>query len=53
MKDSQNLEDVECFNCHKKGHYSSKCPKKEEQEKKNVMVAASWRDSDLDAEQEE
>ena len=42
LKDPQNLEDVECFNCHKKGHYSIKCLEKEEPEKKKAMVAASW-----------
>ena len=25
-KDEQAQEGLECFNCHKKGHYSSKCP---------------------------
>ena len=44
---------MQCFNCHKKGHYSSKCPEKEKQEKKKAMIAISWGDSDLDAEQEE
>ena len=24
----RNLEDVECFRCHKKGHYANKCPNK-------------------------
>ena len=32
------------------GHYSNKCPEKEESEKKkeNAMVAASWGESDSD-----
>ena len=25
-KPKKDLKDVECFNCHKKGHYLSKCP---------------------------
>ena len=25
-KPKRDLKDVECFNCHKKGHYSSNCP---------------------------
>ena len=46
---------MECFNCHERGHYSNRCPKKDELEKKKekAMVAASWGDSDSDAEHEE
>ena len=25
-KAKRDLKDIECFNCHKKGHYSSNCP---------------------------
>ena len=25
-KPKRDLKDIECFNCHKKGHYSSNCP---------------------------
>lgn len=25
-KPKRDLKDVECFNCHRKGHYSSNCP---------------------------
>ena len=25
----KDLKDIECFNCHKKGHYSSNCPARE------------------------
>jgi hypothetical protein len=25
-KSQRSLADIECFNCHKKGHYASKCP---------------------------
>ncbi|XP_064399260.1 uncharacterized protein LOC135345747 [Halichondria panicea] len=27
-KDLKDLKDIECFNCHKKGHYSSNCPER-------------------------
>ena len=26
VKPRRDLKDVECFNCHRKGHYSSNCP---------------------------
>lgn len=30
--------DIECFNCHKKGHYSSQCPEKKEVQKPGSRV---------------
>src|ERR1044071_1010165 len=30
----RDLKDIECFNCHEKGHYSSNCPKEWKTEKK-------------------
>ena len=51
---SRDLKDVTCYNCQEKGHYSSGCPKKEEQEtpgKRKSMVVASWGESDSDAEE--
>ena len=46
-----------CYNFEEKGHYSSACPKKDDQvttsKKEKSMVVASWRASDCDADLEE
>ena len=44
---------MEYFNCHKRGHYSNRCPEKEEPEKKKAMIAFLWGDSDSDTNHEE
>ena len=31
-----DLKDVECFKCHKKGHYANKCPESEANESKRI-----------------
>ena len=32
-----DLKDIECFRCHKKGHYASKCPEIRSKETKSVF----------------
>jgi len=32
-----DLKDVECFKCHKKGHYASKCPDAKSKDDKGVF----------------
>jgi hypothetical protein len=34
---SVDLKDVECYNCHKKGHYANKCPESKAKDSKGVF----------------
>ena len=54
-KEPQNVKDMEGFHFHKRGHYSNKCLRKEESEKKKekAMIVASWGDSNSDVDYEE
>ena len=55
LSNSKNIEDVECFNLHERGHCSNWCLKKDEPEnkKEKALVADSWGDMDSDADYEE
>jgi Zinc knuckle len=35
----KDLSEIECYNCHKKGHYKNKCPKLKDAKAANVEVA--------------
>ena len=38
----KDMRDVECFKCHKKGHYANKCPEIKAKDGKGSLKYAKW-----------
>ena len=49
---TMDLKDVECFKCHKKGHYANKCPDPKSKDRKGFFKVRQFDDPTIDKKDE-